>query len=105
VCRYLSLMVVSECVDLTKLNKNFCRERHILPSVDDNTLAKLSEATIFSKLNATVTQAFWQIKLAKESALLTMFITPFGSPPSLLGLYLSHNIFSRYWKELRELYV
>jgi len=63
------------CVDLTKLNQDVCRERHNLPSVD-HTLARLNGATIFSKLDANL--GFWQIKLAKESALLTTFITPFG---------------------------
>ena len=63
------------CVDLTKLNQNVCRERHILPSVD-YTLAQLSNATVFMKLNANL--GFWQIRLAKESHHFTTFITPFG---------------------------
>ncbi len=37
------------CVELTHLNNNVCRERHILPAVDE-TLAKLPGATVFSKL-------------------------------------------------------
>ncbi len=37
------------CVELTHLNNNVCRERHILPAVDE-TLAKLPCATVFSKL-------------------------------------------------------
>ena len=63
------------CVDLTKLNANVCRERHILPSVK-KTLAQLGDAKVFTKLDAN--SGFWQIKLANESALLTTFITPFG---------------------------
>ena len=63
------------CVDLTRFNQNFCRERHILPSVD-STLAQLSGATVFTKLDAN--SEFWQISLAKESCHLTMFLTPFG---------------------------
>ena len=63
------------CVDLTKLNASVCRERHILPSVEE-TLAQLGDAKVFSKLDAN--SGFWQIKLASESALLTTFITPFG---------------------------
>ena len=62
-------------VDLTKLNQNVCRERHILPSVD-HTLAQLSNATVFTKLDANL--GFWQIRLAKESCHFTTFITPFG---------------------------
>ena len=63
------------CVDLKPLNENVLREVHPLPKVDD-TLAQLSGATIFSKLDAN--SGFWQIPLAKESKLLTTFITPFG---------------------------
>ena len=63
------------CVDLTQLNKCVKRERHIMPSVD-HTLAQLSNAKIFSKLDAN--SGFWQIELSKQSALLTTFITPFG---------------------------
>ena len=33
------------CVDLTKLNKSVCRERHVLPAVD-HVLAQLSGATV-----------------------------------------------------------
>ena len=63
------------CVDLTKLNQSVCRERHILPSVDQS-LAQISGAKVFSKLDAN--SGFWQIELSKESALLTTFITSFG---------------------------
>ena len=63
------------CVDLTKLNKNVHRERHILPSVEQ-TLAQLKGAKTFTKLDAN--SDFWQIKLSEKSALLTTFITPVG---------------------------
>ena len=63
------------CVDLTKLNRSVCRERHILPSIEQ-TLAQLKGAKIFSKLDAN--SGFWQIKLSAQSALLTTFITPMG---------------------------
>ena len=63
------------CVDLTKLNENIYRERHILPSVEQ-TLARIGGATFFSKLDAN--SGFWQVELAPESSLLTTFITPFG---------------------------
>ena len=62
------------CLDLTKLNENARRERHILPSVD-HVLAQLTGATVFTKLDANT--GFWQIKLSEESALYTTFITPF----------------------------
>ena len=63
------------CVDLTRLNESVCRERHPHPAVEQ-TLAQLAEAHMFAKLDAKY--GFWQIPLAKESALLTTFITPFG---------------------------
>jgi len=63
------------CVDLTKLNESVCREHHILPSVEQ-TLAQIGGAKFFSKLDAN--SGFWQVELARESALLTTFITPFG---------------------------
>ena len=40
------------CVNLKPLNKNVLREVHPMPKVD-NTLAQLSGATVFSKLNAS----------------------------------------------------
>ncbi|CAM4728520.1 unnamed protein product [Leuciscus chuanchicus] len=63
------------CVDMTPLNESVCRERYILPFVDQ-TLGMLTGAQYFSKLDANM--GFWQIPLSKESALLTTFITPFG---------------------------
>ena len=63
------------CVDLKPHNENVLREIHPMPKVD-TTLAQLSGATVFSKLDAN--SGFWQIPLAKESRLLTTFITPFG---------------------------
>ncbi len=66
---------VSICVDLTKLNENVRRERYQVPSVEE-TLAQISGAKIFSKLDAN--SGFWQIPLSKKSARLTTFITPFG---------------------------
>ncbi|CAM4588155.1 unnamed protein product [Caretta caretta] len=52
-----------------------CTEKDMLPTVDQ-TLTQLSEAKIFSKLDAIA--CFWQIPQAKESIPLTTFITPFG---------------------------
>jgi len=63
------------CVDLTKLNANVCRERHVLPSVE-TTLAQLGGAKYFSKLDAN--SGFWQIEMDSDSSKLTTFITPFG---------------------------
>lgn len=63
------------CLDLTPLNAAVKRERHILPAVDQ-TLAMMSEAKVFTKLDAR--SGFWQIPLTPESRPLTTFITPFG---------------------------
>ena len=63
------------CVDLKPLNRSVLRETHPIPKVDD-TLAQLTGATCFSKLDAN--SGFWQISLAEQSCLLTTFITPFG---------------------------
>lgn len=63
------------CSDMTHLNEYICRERHILPAVDE-TLAKFAGATVFTKLDATA--GFWQVPLHPESVPLTTFITPFG---------------------------
>ena len=67
--------MVRICVDLKSLNESVLREVHPTPKVD-TTLAQLSGATVFSKLDAN--SGFWQIPLAEESRLLTTFITPFG---------------------------
>ena len=48
---------------------------HPLPRVDE-TLAQLTGAKVFSKLDAN--SGFWQIPLSPQSRLLTTFITPFG---------------------------
>ena len=63
------------CVDLKPLNESVLREVHPLPKVDE-TLAQLSGAKVFSKLDAN--SGFWQIPLEKSSRLLTTFITPTG---------------------------
>lgn len=63
------------CVDLKHLNESVLREDHPIPKVDD-TLAQMTGAKIFSKLDAN--SGFWQIPLVKQSKLLTTFMTPFG---------------------------
>ena len=66
---------VQICVDMKPLNENVLREVHPMPKVD-TTLAQLTSATVFSKLDAN--SGFWQIPLAKDSRLLTTFVTPYG---------------------------
>ena len=62
------------CVDFHPLNECVLREVHPLPKVE-KTLAQLSGATVFSKVDAN--RGFWQIPLAKHSRPYTTFITPF----------------------------
>ena len=66
------------CVDFRPLNESVLREVHPLPKVED-TLAKLTGATIFSKLDAN--SGFRQVPLGKNSCHLTTFITPFWEIP------------------------
>ena len=63
------------CVDLRPLNECVLREIHPIPMVDE-TLALLSGAQLFSKLDAN--NGFWQVPLTEESRRLTTFITPNG---------------------------
>ena len=62
------------CSDMTELNKYVKREVYPMATVDES-LAKLSDGTVFSKLDANC--GFWQIPLAPESIHLTAFLTPF----------------------------
>ena len=50
-------------------------EHYKLPTVD-NMLPKLNGAKVFIKLN--VKQAYWHVKLDKQSSKLTTMITPYG---------------------------
>ena len=62
-------------VDLKPLNESVMREVHPLTKVDI-TLAQLTGAKVFSTLDTN--SGFWQVPLAKQSRLLTTFITPYG---------------------------
>lgn len=57
------------------LNESVLRQTHLIPKVDV-TLAQLSGASVFSKLDAN--SGFWQIHLSDDSKLLPTIITPFG---------------------------
>ena len=63
------------CLNLTRLNKAVKREFYQLESVDE-TLAKLGECNIMTKLDAN--SGYWQMPLDAESQLKATFITPFG---------------------------
>ena len=63
------------CVDLKPLNESVLQEVHPLLNVDE-TLAQLTGARVFSKLDAN--SGFWQNPLSQSSRHLTTFITPAG---------------------------
>ena len=82
------------CVDLTKLNKNVCRERHILPAVEQ-TLTQLVGAKVFSKLDAN--SGFWQILFLPShttSPHSSLHLAGTVSVVCHLALLLHQNIFS-----------
>ena len=79
------------------LIKYVLREAHPLPNVDE-TLEQLAGAKIYSKLNAN--SGFWQIPLAKESQLLTTFVTPYGLLYCLNELLNKNSHFS--WSSFRS---
>ncbi|XP_024885717.1 uncharacterized protein K02A2.6-like, partial [Temnothorax curvispinosus] len=63
------------CINYTELNKCVVRNRHIMPSVEEN-LAQLGEARWFSLLDAN--KGYHQVPLCKCCRHVTTFITPFG---------------------------
>jgi len=82
------------CVDLKALNESVMRETHPIPKVD-NTLAQLSGAAVFSKLDAI--SGFWQIPLDEESHLLTTFISRMAGMP-LINFRLEFRARLRYFR-------
>ena len=63
------------CVDYRKLNALTKKNRYPLPLIDE-TLARLSKARIFTKLD--IRQAFHRIRISPESEELTAFRTRYG---------------------------
>ena len=63
------------CVDYRKLNAQTKKNRYPLPLIDE-TLARLSKAKIFTKLD--IRQAFHRIRISPESEELTAFRTRYG---------------------------
>ena len=63
------------CLDPSSLNKVVVREHTTLPTVEE-TLAKLTNARYFSKLDAK--DGYWQVPLTTRSSYYTTFNTPFG---------------------------
>ena len=90
---------VRVCVDLKPLNRCVLREHHPLPKIDE-TLAQLSGATTFSKLDAN--SGFWQVPLSENSKLLTTFITPFGHNKLPFGISSAPGHFQRRMSSLLD---
>ncbi|PIK43225.1 hypothetical protein BSL78_19916 [Apostichopus japonicus] len=63
------------CIDPRDLNKLLKRPHYPIPAIE-SILPELANAKIFSVIDAK--EAFWQIKLDKESSYLTTMGTPFG---------------------------
>lgn len=83
------------CIDPQPLNEALMREHYLLPTFDD-VLPKLLNAKVFSKID--VKEAFWHIRLDKESSVLTTMITPFGRyrwARLPFGLKVSSEIFQK----------
>jgi len=64
------------CIDFRKLNKLTRKDRYPIPLIDE-TLARLAEAKIYTKLD--IRQAFHRIRMDPESEELTTFRTRFGA--------------------------
>ena len=62
-------------VDLTRLNKEVCREVYQMPKVEE-TLGNITKSAVYSKLDAN--SGLHLVPLSEESAKLTTFITQFG---------------------------
>jgi transposase InsO family protein len=64
------------CVDYRKLNQLTKKDQHPLPLIDE-TLARISQAKIFTKLD--IRQAFHRLRIHPDSEELTTFRTRYGS--------------------------
>ncbi|CAC5423835.1 unnamed protein product [Mytilus coruscus] len=63
------------CLDSRNLNKAIKREHFALPTIEDIT-TRLTGAKYLSKLDCN--NGYWQLRMDKESQLLTTFNSPFG---------------------------
>ncbi|XP_055883579.1 uncharacterized protein K02A2.6-like [Biomphalaria glabrata] len=83
------------CIDPQHLNRVLKREHYRLPTFED-TLPQFENAKVFSKLD--VKEAYWHVRLDKESSILTTMITPYGRyrwTRLPFGLCVSGEIFQR----------
>ncbi|XP_029652389.1 uncharacterized protein K02A2.6-like [Octopus sinensis] len=63
------------CLDPRDLNKALKREYHPIPTLEEIT-PSLAGSRLFRKLD--VSNGYWNVKIDKESSMLTTFNTPFG---------------------------
>ncbi|XP_029657087.1 uncharacterized protein K02A2.6-like [Octopus sinensis] len=83
------------CLDPRDLNKALKREYHPIPTLEEIT-PSLAGSKLFSKLDAS--KGYWNIKIDKESSMLTTFNTPFGRyrfNRLPFGLKVSQDVFQR----------
>ena len=83
------------CVDYKHLNQNLIRKKFFIPTFEELS-AKLSNATTFSKLDAS--SGFYQIPIHKDSRDYTTFITPNGRYRFLrlpMGVNIKPEIYQR----------
>ena len=64
------------CVDYRRLNTITKKDRYLIPLIEE-TLAQLEGAKYFTKID--IRQAFYQIRMSKDSEELTTFLTRFGA--------------------------
>ena len=90
------------CIDPRALNEALQRKHFKLPTFDD-VLPTFNKAKIFTKQDTK--EAFWHIKLDKESSKLTTMITPYGRfrwTRLPFGLNVSSAIFQRHLTQALE---
>jgi hypothetical protein len=88
------------CVDYRKLNSLTKKDQHLLPLIDE-TLARIANAKIFTKLD--IRQAFHRIRIDADSEELTTFRTRYGMYKYQVlpfGLTNGPAIYQRYMNEV-----
>ena len=63
------------CIDPADLNRAIRREHYPMQTLED-VVSRMPDAKVFSKVDAK--SGYWQLRLSKESSLMTTFNTPFG---------------------------
>ncbi|CAC5390534.1 unnamed protein product [Mytilus coruscus] len=90
------------CLDPRNLNKAIKREHFALPTIEDIT-TRLTGAKYLSKPDCN--NGYWQLRMDKESQLLTTFNSPFGRYCFLrmpFGIKSAHEVFQKRVSQLFE---